>query len=83
MFFHPSALGILTMGACSGQPCIETPVRATALLTGATRVYTVLHRDGVINRIVDPDGWQIPRHAEQYSEVAEAFYIDRERACRN
>ena len=78
--FHP--FDGLTMVALLDEQFVEqTRVTAKDLLTGEMRPYTVFHRDDTIEKVKNADGIVLRRHAPQFTEVVEAFHIDRNRGA--
>ncbi len=65
-------------------PCLlprpdQTAVDATDLFLREPRCFTVLHQDETILAILDATGSRLSRFSAQFTEVSEAFYIDRRR----
>lgn len=54
-----------------------TFVEALNLETGREEEFTVKHHGDTIEAIVGRSGFTVPKNSEQFTEVAEAFHIDR------
>ena len=54
-----------------------TFVNAINVMTGEMEEFTVKHRGETIDAIVNRSGFSVPASSEQFTEVAEAFHIDR------
>lgn len=56
----------------------ETTFELPNPFTGTPTTYTVHHDGERIGKITDPFGFSFPRHAEEFTEIAEVFHIDRQ-----